>query len=171
MSPRIIAAFLLLILLGCEPNRLSTFAPIQGLSLSDLTRHSASVVSYTGHQALRISHGICIDVDIEVTSKGSGLLTISQDGKQTLSIPIYDSHDGGDSDDCWYVFRGAMLDYRFEDVNADGILDLLVRGVKECRNEIGLLSSTPINDTYSYDATLHQWRLVDPSSAKSMPCK
>ncbi|MFC6631833.1 hypothetical protein [Microbulbifer taiwanensis] len=66
---------------------------------------------------LKVSEGVSIDYEFEVTSKGNGVLKIGNS-----HIRIYDRHDDG------IYFENGLLWNKAEDINDDGFLDVVVWG-------------------------------------------
>jgi hypothetical protein len=129
---------------------------VQGLRLSDLKFDPASVEMYQGSQAVYFSINNIAIINIEVSTKGNGFLSIQQRGKITLTIPIYDCHR---EDDEYYVFDEDMLNYDFVDIDNDGTLDFIIKGKLIFRNDDKVISTWPIRDIYRYDNSQNQWLL------------
>ncbi len=84
------------------------------------------------------------------------MLTLTQGGRPTLTIPIYDTCV---EDDQFYVFDGEMLKYEFTGMDDDGILEMRVTGTLIFRNDQSVLHEWPIEDTYKYIRSERKWSL------------
>ncbi|MCX6955487.1 MAG: hypothetical protein NTV51_25340 [Verrucomicrobia bacterium] len=71
-----------------------------------------------------LGKGIFVDLTFEITTNGNGLLTLPG-----LAIRVFDSHADG------LVFRNGLLRCEWQDVDGDGVRELVVTGTAIRQND------------------------------------
>lgn len=88
--------------------------------LEDLGPHPLYVNELQARKNVEIHPGFFLPAELNVSSKGNGILTIAN-----LEFQAFDSHgDGG-------VFRNKLLNIKLVDFSRDGYKDLVVYGLED----------------------------------------
>lgn len=68
--------------------------------------------------SIDIGHGVVLNANVELTTKGNGGLSIAN-----LDLRTYDTHDDG------LIYKNRMLDVDIVDLSGSGYMDIVVSGV------------------------------------------
>ncbi len=92
---------------------------------------------------VEISKDVTFQAEIEVTSKGNGLLKVAN----LSQVKVYDAHhDTG-------LFRDNLLSVVFSDINSDGFKDLVISGINDVYDDKGtLIGFHPILHIFMFDS-------------------
>lgn len=136
---------------------------VAGLGKSDLEWYSESVVLAEGGQQVALGKDEVASVRIEVTTKGNGLLTIQVQHAEPLVLKVFDTHLESERSE---IFEGDMLNYWFEDLDSDGLLELVVRGRAKLVEEDGtVLSTRKVDGTYTLDREEGRWKKFEAAES------
>jgi hypothetical protein len=118
-----------------------TTAAVLGLTPAQLEFPAQSNGRGWGNQRVQVAPRYWVEVSIDITSRGNGLLYVHDERGECLRTRIFDEHQ---EDDVWKQIEGGMFAYEFSDDDGDGELELRVSGNVELYDELGIIS------TYEY---------------------
>ncbi len=114
----------------------------QLFELDDFGPHPEYVNELQAKKDAVIAPGVVIPAEINVTSKGNGILTIAN-----VNIHVFDIHDDSE------MFRDELLKILLIDFSADGWRDLVIYGIEDEYDEKSgeKIGERPMFYTYRYN--------------------
>ncbi|MBM7072677.1 hypothetical protein JQC92_11655 [Shewanella sp. 202IG2-18] len=117
------------------------------------TLEAGSVESDELTKSIDIGNGVSTSYSFSITSKGNGGIDLLG-----TTLKLYDQHD-----DSIYI-KGGLLQSHLVDLNDDGYLDILLKGIAIYTGEKGDLNEErPVKAILHYSPTLNVYNVVSKS--------